>query len=156
MFGRYTMPKTVAGHFPPYLQTVRYGPAQTPQSVMNENDKTGFAERLKSAAEAKKALLEKMKPKAAVIDPLFAERAALRAKEKADELTAVRNARAEARAAAKALADEIAEAQRLEAEAMAEAELGAKRGARKERKALTKAEAKAARDARYAARKARK
>ena len=128
------MPKTVAGHFPPYLQTVRYGPAQTPQSVMNENDKTGFAERLKSAAEAKKALLEKMKPKAAVIDPLFAE----------------------ARAAAKALADEIAEAQRLEAEAMAEAELGAKRGARKERKALTKAEAKAARDARYAARKARK
>jgi len=68
------MPKTVAGQIPPYLQTIRYDPAQTPQSVMNENDKTGFAERLKSAAEAKKALLEKMKPKAAVIDPQFAER----------------------------------------------------------------------------------
>jgi hypothetical protein len=37
-----------------------------------------------------------------------------------------------------------------------DAALDAKRGERKERKALTKAEAQAKRDARYAARKARK
>ena len=45
---------------------------------MNQDERTGFSERLKTAAEAKKALLAKMKPKAAVSDPLFAERAALR------------------------------------------------------------------------------
>ena len=123
---------------------------------MNETEKTGFAERLKSAADAKKALLEKFKPKVAAIDPMFAERVALRAKEKADDLARVRDERAAVKAAAKQAAEDAAEALRLEAEAIAEAALGAKRGARKERKALTKAEAKTIRDARYAARKARK
>ena len=64
---------------------------------------------------------------------------------KARELAAVRQARAEAK-----------EAARLEALAREEAALEAKRGERKERKALTKAEQKAKRDAKYAARKARK
>jgi len=54
-----------------------------------------------------------------------------------------------------ALADAEEVARQAEADRAA-AELDAKRGERKERKALTKAEAKAARDARYAARKARR
>lgn len=118
---------------------------------MNEFQKTGFAERLKVAADAKKALLAKMKPKATVTDPLFEERAAMRAA----ELDKVRQDRAEARAAAKqAIADgeEAVRQRALDAEAEA---LDAKRGERKERKALTKVEAKAKRDAKYAARKAR-
>ena len=45
---------------------------------MNQDERTGFSERLKTAAEAKKALLAKMKPNAAVSDPQFAERAAQR------------------------------------------------------------------------------
>lgn len=118
---------------------------------MNEFQKTGFTERLKVAADAKKALLAKLKPKATVTDPLFEERAAMRAA----ELDKVRQDRAEARAAAKqAIADgeEAVRQRALDAEAQA---LDAKRGERKERKALTKVEAKAKRDAKYAARKAR-
>src|SRR5580692_9425812 len=110
---------------------------------MNEPHNTSFSDRLKASAEAKKAMLAKFKPKPAVTDPHFEERAAMRAA----EIEKVRLERAEAKAAAKqALAD--AEEARRQAEA--------KRGQRKERKALTKAEAKAARDARYAARKARR
>jgi Family of unknown function (DUF6481) len=119
---------------------------------MNEPHNTSFSDRLKVAAEAKKAMLAKFKPKPAVTDPHFEERAAMRAA----EIEKVRLERAEAKAAAKqALAD--AEEARRQADAEREAaELEAKRGQRKERKALTKAEAKAARDARYAARKARR
>ena len=119
---------------------------------MNAPLNTGFADRLKTASEAKKALLEKLRPKPTVTDPLFAERAAMRAAELED----VRRERAEAKAAAKqALADAAQAA--LEAQAALDAAaLDAKRGERKERKALTKAEAKAARDARYAARKQRR
>ena len=118
---------------------------------MNEIEKTGFAARLKSAADAKQALLEKLRPKPTVTDPLFAERAAMREA----ELGQVRADRAEAKAAAKAAAA-AAEQARADAHAASEAaDLDAKRGARKERKALTKAESKAKRDARYAARKAR-
>jgi len=118
---------------------------------MYDAQNTGFADRLKAASEAKKALLAKFQPKPAVTDPLFAERAALRAA----ELEAVREERAQARAAAKqAIAD--AKQAELDAQAALEAsELDAKRGERKERKALTKAEQKSKRDARYAARKAR-
>jgi hypothetical protein len=122
---------------------------------MNETQKTGFAERLKTAADAKKLLLERMKPKTAVVDPQHAERAALRASEKAAELAQVREERAAARAATKQAA---ADAEAAIAQAIADQEasdLDAKRGQRKERKALTKVEAKAARDAKYAARKAR-
>lgn len=122
---------------------------------MNETQRTGYAERLKTAADAKKLLLEKLKPKAASVDPLHAERAALRASEKAQELVQVREERAAAKAATR-LANAEAEAAVARAAAEKEAaELDAKRGQRKERKALTKVEAKAARDAKYAARKAR-
>ncbi len=108
---------------------------------MFEAKKASFSDRLTTAAESKKALLAKFKPKPTVSDPNFESREAL----KAAELEAVRQARAEAKAAARQAV--------LDAE---QAALDAKRGERKERKALTKAEQKAKRDARYAARQARR
>jgi Family of unknown function (DUF6481) len=106
---------------------------------MKDPLKTGFADRLSAAAEAKKALLAKMRPKPTVTAPVFESREEIKAR----ELAAVRQARAEAK-----------EEARLAAEAAELATLEAKRGDRKERKALTKAEQKAKRDAKYAARKA--
>jgi hypothetical protein len=119
---------------------------------MNEFQKTGFAERLKTAAAAKQALLAKMKTKPTVTDPLFEQRAAL----KAAELVAVRERRAEVKEAARQAVLDAREAVRQSAAADEAAALEAKRGERKERKALTKVEAKAKRDARYAARQARR
>jgi hypothetical protein len=108
---------------------------------------SGLTDRLSAAADAKAALIAKMKPKATVTDPLFEERAAMREA----ELQAVREARAVEKAAAvQATADVQAGVAAAEEAALAE-----KRGARKERKQLTKAEAQQKRDARYAARKAR-
>jgi hypothetical protein len=118
---------------------------------MKDPLKTGFTDRLTAAAEAKKAMLARMKPKPTVTDPNFVDRAT----RKAEELAAKR-ALHEAEKEKARLESEARKA--LEAEAAREAEeaaLEAKRGERKERKALTKAEAKAKRDARYAARKAR-
>lgn len=111
-----------------------------------------FTKRLETAAAAKKLLLDKLRPKATVTDPLFAERQAM----KAAELEAVRTARLQARADAKQAIvdarDAAAEAQSaLDAEALA-----GKRGERKARKALSAAEAKAKRDAKYAARQSRR
>lgn len=119
---------------------------------MTELQKTGFAERLKAAAEAKQALLAKFKPKAAVTDPLFEQRGAMRAA----ELQEVRSQRADAKAAARQAVLDAQDAARQQAVDAEAAVLHAKRGERKERKALTKAEAKAKRDARYAARQARR
>src|SRR5687768_7282943 len=118
---------------------------------MTEIQKTGFAERLKAASEAKKAMLAKFQPKPTVVDPNFTERAARREA----ELDRVREDRAKAKADAKQATADAAQAVRDAEAAKAAAELEAKRGERKERKALTKAEAKEKRDARYAARKAR-
>jgi hypothetical protein len=118
---------------------------------MNEARKTGFAERLKTAAEARQALLSQFKPKAAAPSPELPDRAAQRAA----ELQRVRQERSEAKAAKKQAAAEAELSARAAAEAIEAEALEAKRGQRKERKALSKAEAKAKRDARYAARKAR-
>ena len=118
---------------------------------MNEIQRTGFSERLKTAADAKAALLEKLRPKPTVTATDFQSRAELRVA----ELEQVRAARVEAKAAKQQAAADAAEAARQTDEAIAAAALDAKRGERKERKALTKAEQKAKRDARYAARKAR-
>jgi len=118
---------------------------------MNDIQNTGFADRLKAAAEAKKAMLAKFKPKPTVTDPLFEERAAM----KAAELERLRDERAKAKADALLAAEAAREAERQTQADLEAAALDAKRGERKERKALTKAEAKAKRDARYAARKAR-
>ena len=131
------------------------GPAQPrthPKSCsMRDLKGSGLTDRLSAAAEAKAALLAKLKPKATVTDPLFAERAAMKAAELAD----VRAARAVEKADAKqATAEKVAAAEAAIA-ADEQAALDDKRGARKERKQLSKAEAKAKRDARYAARKAR-
>ena len=106
---------------------------------MKDPLKIGFAERLGAQAEAKKALVAKLRPKPMVTAPAFESREEIRAR----ELAGVRRARAEAKKAAKVVA--------LAAE---DAALEARRGDRKERKALTKAEQKAKRDAKYAARKA--
>jgi hypothetical protein len=113
---------------------------------------SGLTDRLAAAADAKAALLAKLKPKPAVTDPLFEERAAM----KAAELETVRAARADDKAAAKqAAADTHAAVQQAAADAD-DAALAEKRGQRKERKQLSKAEAKTKRDARYAARQARR
>ncbi len=108
---------------------------------MNPMKLTGHADRLNAAKEAKKAMLEKFKPRPMVSDPNFQSRDETRAA----ELEAVRRARAEAK-----------EAARQEALDREQASADAIKKARKERKALSEAEAKEKRDARYAARKARR
>lgn len=112
---------------------------------------SGLTDRLAAAAEAKAALLAKLKPKPTVTDPLFAERAAM----KAAELQAVRDAREADRAQARQDALDRVAAAEADVAAAEAAALADKRGARKERKQLSKEEAKAKRDAKYAARKAR-
>lgn len=114
--------------------------------------KTGFADRIAAQQEAKKALLAKLKPKPHTPDPDFVSREVRMAAER----EAVRAERAAAKEAARiAAAEAEAERARLAFEAEA-ADEELKRSLRKERKALTKQEQKEKRDARYAARKARK
>ena len=108
---------------------------------MKEVKFSGFSDRLQLQAEAKKAMLAKFQPKPMVNDPDLVDRAT----RKEQEREAIRIARAEAK--------EAAAQAKLEAE---QAQLDEKRRAIKERKALTAAEQKARRDARYAARKARR
>jgi len=121
---------------------------------MTEMQRTGFSERLKAAADAKKAMLASFRPKPTVTAPQAPDRAALRAA----ELKRVREGRTEEKLARKQAAADAQAAAALAQEALEAAALEAKRGERKERKereALSQAEAKARRDARYAARKAR-
>ena len=116
---------------------------------------SGLTDRLSAAAEAKAALLAKLKPKPTVTDPLFEERVALREAERKAELDGVRTARADEKEAARQAAADAKAADAATIQAAEDAVLAEKRGARKERKQLTKAEAQTKRDARYAARKAR-
>jgi len=116
---------------------------------------SGLTDRLSAAADAKAALLAKMKPRPTVVDPLFEQRAALRAAEAKAELEGVRSARADEKEATRQAAADAAAADHAAIAAAQDAALAEKRGARKERKQLTKAEAQSKRDARYAARKAR-
>lgn len=105
---------------------------------------TGFADRLATAAEAKKALLEKFKPKPMVIDPNLEDREARRQA----ELEAVRAKRAEEREAARlarVAAQEEARKARLAADLAA---MEAKRNAIKSRKMMEKQDAQARRAAR--------
>jgi hypothetical protein len=127
-----------------------FSPSQKVFVQNTPND--GFADRLKTAAAARQALLARFKPQEA--------RPALehidRAKERAATLVQVRGDRAQAKTARQ---DAAAAAIAADAQATADreaAELTAKRGERKERKALSALEAKAKRDARYAARQARR
>ncbi len=105
---------------------------------------TSFNDRLKAAAEAKKAQLAKFKPKPANPDPNFHEREAIRQA----ELDAVRQRRLAEKEAARKAAEE-AEAARVQALlADEDAQLELKRAERKARKAAAKAEARAKREGR--------
>ena len=103
---------------------------------MKDALKTGFADRLTAAADAKKARLAKFTPKPTIQDPDIEQRKA----ERAAALEAVRAERAA-----------VKEAARQAALASVEAREAAKREARKERKAQEKMDSRARRDARFAA-----
>jgi hypothetical protein len=96
---------------------------------MSLTDPHDLASRLKSSADAKKALMAKFQPKKAATDPLFEERAAMRAA----ELEKIRSERAAANAEKRQTAE-------LARQTVADAD---------------EANAKDKRDARYAARKLR-
>ena len=127
---------------------------------------SGLTDRLSAAADAKAALLAKLKPKPTVTAPPSESRAELReaelkvvrqarADDKEAELKAVRQARVDEKEAQRLATADKAAAVAAAIAADEDAQLALKRGARKERKQLTKAEAQQKRDARYAARKAR-
>jgi hypothetical protein len=121
------------------------------RSEMSNFKEQSFGERMNTAADAKKAMLEKFRARPGVDDPAVLERQAARqavslAREaRSIERKAAREADA-ARQAAEQAARE-ADAARLTAELQAE---------QVARDAALEAERKAARDARYAARKARR
>jgi hypothetical protein len=101
---------------------------------MTELKKTGYADRLTQAADAKKALLAKMKSKAAVQDPNFDRRH----EERERELEAIRAARAAEKEAKRQEKIQAEEAKALTAAEAEQAELEARRKERKERKAAEK------------------
>ncbi len=118
----------------------------------------GFNDRLQDQAKARQALLERARAKAPQNDPDFAARQAERKK-----IAEEREARIAQRAAEKAEALRLEaerkaadEAARIEAERVAEEERLRLRREEADRLVALAAEQKAARDARYAARKARK
>ncbi len=103
-------------------------------------------ERAKAAQEAKRALLEKFKPKPAVTVDLEAVKAAREA-----EREAKRRAHAEAKEQARVAAEAAREAARLAELDRQREQLAMKRGAIKERKAMSKAEQRARKQDRLAA-----
>lgn len=113
---------------------------------MNYAKKVDFSARLNAQADAKKALLERFKPKPAVADPNFVSRDERKAAER-EAIRAARQVEKEVQAAAKAAAAEAARQAQFAAE---EAALAAKRAERKDRKALEKMDAQARRAARMA------
>jgi hypothetical protein len=116
---------------------------------MREPKIGGFTERLSAQAEARKALLAKMKPRPTVRPESFETSA----EKKARELAEVRAKRAAENEEARRRAEE-AEAKRREALANDEQlQLELKRQERKDRKAAAKAEARAKREAKAAARR---
>jgi len=116
--------------------------SRTEYELMAGYKEPGFQDRVANAAKARAEALARLQAKAPVDPALLAERAAKAAEREA--------AKAAKREAAKAEREAQVAARRAKAEAEAEA---AKAAAPVE---MTEAERKAARDARYAARKARK
>jgi hypothetical protein len=114
---------------------------------MNHAKKIDFNERLSAAAEAKKALLEKFKPKPMItaVEPI--DRAA-RLEAEREAVRAARAAEKEAALAARAIAEEEARRAAFLAE---QAALEAKRAERKDRKSLQKMNAQQRRAERLAA-----
>jgi hypothetical protein len=116
---------------------------------MQANKIGHFSDRLQDQAEARKALLEKFKPKPTVRPEAFETSA----QKKVRELEEVRAKRAAEKEEARIRAEE-AEAARREAIANDESlQLEMKRSERKERKAAAKADARARREAKSAARR---
>jgi hypothetical protein len=109
---------------------------------MSFEKNTSFNDRLKAAAEAKKAQLAKFKPKPHQPDPNFHEREAIRHA----ELDAVRQRRLAEKEALRQAAEAEKQAQVEEALNAEEAELEAKRAERKARKAEAKAAARLKRE----------
>lgn len=115
---------------------------------MKDLKQTGFADRIKAAAEAKKAMAARYPRKVAVTNPDLPNRA----EEREAELTAVRAARAAAKEAArvaKAEAEAAALAARLNDQATIDQ---MKREERKNRKAAAKEEARVKRETRKSGR----
>lgn len=109
---------------------------------MRDPLQTGFHDRAKASAEAKKAMLARFKPKPTVTDPNFVDRETRR-KQELEELRAKREAEKEA---ARLEAEARREAELAARAEAVESELDAKRRERKERKAAAKAEARAKRE----------
>src|SRR5262245_15930789 len=84
------------------------------KGTMRDLKQTSFSDRLEAAAEAKKAMLAKFKPKPAVVDPNFESRSVIRARE------------VEAARAARAVAKEVQRVEQTQArEAAVEEQLNA-------------------------------
>ena len=101
---------------------------------MRDSKIGGFAERLESQAEARRALLEKFKPKPTVKPEVFETRE----QRKAREVEEVRAKRAADKEAARIRAEEAVEEARLALLNNEEAQLDLKRQERKDRKAREK------------------
>jgi hypothetical protein len=114
---------------------------------MNHAKKIDYNERLTTAAEAKKALLQKFKPKPMVVAAEPIDRAA-RLEAQREAIRQQRAAEKEAARIAKLAAAETARQEALAAELAA---LEAKRAERKDRKTLMKMDAQQRRAARLAA-----
>jgi hypothetical protein len=117
--------------------------------MMREPKIGGFTERLSAQAEARKALLAKMKPKPAVRPEVFETSA----QKKARELEEVRAKRAAEKEEARRLAAEAEKERQLAMENDEQLQLELKRQERKDRKAAAKAEARAKREMKSAARR---
>ena len=111
---------------------------------MKQTVNPGFNDRLSAAADAKKAMLARFKPKPTVV----AENHVDRATRRQQELESVRQLRAEEKERARVERAASEEAQRATALAADQAALEAKRNQRKERKQLEKMDAQSRRAAR--------
>ncbi len=109
---------------------------------MRESKIPDFSERLAAQAEARKALLEKFKPKPTVTAEVFETRE----QRKARELAEVRARRAAEKEAARLAKEKAEEEARLARENDEELMLQHRREERKARKAAAKAEARAKRE----------
>lgn len=116
---------------------------------MREPKIGGFTERLSTQAEARKALLAKMKPKPTVRPEVFETTA----QKKARELEEVRARRAADKEEARQRAEDAEAARREAMENDEQLQLELKRQERKDRKAAAKAEARAKREAKAAQRR---
>ena len=121
---------------------------------MAAKQKIDFNERAKTAADARKAALEKFRARPGPDDPaILAQAAERKAIAEAREIRAVERAKIKA---AEAVQRAVDEAQRQREKAAAEAEARVQAALAAARKQQLLADQKAARDARYAARKARR